>query len=55
LWVDVCGTVGCWRVKIELRFTNDREDMRECAIHGGAERRNQRNSGAVQRCGAAGR
>ena len=44
-----------WRVQIELRITNDREDVTDSEIHGGAERWCLRNSGAVQRCGAAGR
>ena len=53
----VCGygTAGNWKGQTELKFTNVREDGRDCGINGGAERRIQRDSGAVQGFGTAGR
>jgi len=51
-----CSTAGNLKGQIELRVSNDREDGRDCGIHGGGtERRIRRDFGAVQRCGAAAR
>jgi len=55
LWVSGFVTAGNWRGKIELRVTNDREDGRDCGIHGGAERRRQRDFGCVPWSAAEGR
>jgi len=55
LWYGVYGTVVSCSVQIELRITNDREDVTDCEIHGGTGRWCLRDSGDVQMFGAAGR